>query len=186
MFGTLCQILKTRPATIHLTAIDEDGAVVEMHLSAQAARLLKLDLHADPPSPARLRELIALGEAAVEDAPGEGGLGAKAPVLTAATGATTLACPDCGLTYGAFIDSNRFGCATCYTAFEEHLDTALEEIHGARTHVGRVPSGMTPDAEARCEHRRLLQQQLDEAVADERFEEAARLRDELQGLDEAR
>lgn len=182
VFGTLCQILKTRPATIHLTAIDVDGTVEELHISAQAARMLELDLHGDPPDAARIRELVALGEKAITAAPSGDDNSTKAPILTAATGATTLACPDCGLSYGAFVDTNRFGCASCYTAFEENLDAALQELHGANTHVGRMPSGVRPDDEARRQHRLVIQQQLDEAVADERYEDAARLRDELQSL----
>lgn len=179
VFGTLCQISKTRPATIHLTAIDEDGEVVELHISGQAARLLGLDLHNEPPAADRIRELLALGEDALKDVPAEIAGTIKAPVLTAATGATTVRCPDCGLTYGAFVDSNRFGCASCYTAFEEHLDTALIDIHGANTHLGRMPSGVSPDAEARDRHRTHLREELEAAVADERFEDAARLRDQL-------
>jgi protein arginine kinase activator len=179
VFGTLCQISKTRPATIHLTAIDEDGSVVELHISSQAARLLGLDLHNDPPDAERIRELLTLGEDALKDLPEEIAGTIKPPVLTAATGATTVRCPDCGLTYGAFVDSNRFGCARCYTAFEDNLESALSEIQGATTHLGRMPSGVSPDAEARERHRAHLRAELDAAVADERYEDAARLRDQL-------
>jgi len=147
--------------------------------------MLELDLHGAPPDAARIRELVALGEEAITAIPSGGGAGStKAPILTAATGATTLACPDCGLSYGAFVDTNRFGCASCYTAFEENLDAALQELHGARTHVGRMPSGAKPDEEARRQHRLVIQHQLDEAVADERYEDAARLRDELRQLED--
>ena len=189
MFGTLCQISKTRPATIHLTAIDVDGQAVELHISQYAARRLGLDLHNDPPGPKRIRELIALGEAALDQSPHDSDVQiSQAPSLTTPTGATTLSCPECGLTYSAFTDNNRFGCANCYTAFSEHLGKALEDIHGARVHIGRVPGANAPDPDnraVRAARLARLRHRLEQAVADERYEEAATLRDQIQQEDES-
>ncbi|MDA3961577.1 MAG: UvrB/UvrC motif-containing protein [Planctomycetota bacterium] len=181
MFGTLCQICKTRPATIHLTAIDTDGSVVELHISSMAARQLGLDLHGDPPSCEQIRDIQRQGEdALLGDEDGEIS-SIKAPTLTAATGATTLSCPDCGLIYSAFAENNRFGCASCYAAFAENLDPALADIHGSNRHVGRVPALNANDAERQVRRRAHLEDRLAQAVEDENYEEAARIRDLLKG-----
>ena len=82
-------------------------------------------------------------------------------------------CPSCGLTVREFRERTRFGCPRCYELFHPALDTLFQRVHGATRHRGRLPGG----AVVRMEDMEELRSRLDRAVADEDFEEAARLRD---------
>lgn len=50
-------------------------------------------------------------------------------------------CPGCGLRVTELQNVSLLGCARCYDVYEELLGPALERLHGASTHRGRLPSG---------------------------------------------
>ena len=92
-----------------------------------------------------------------------------------------LRCDVCGETYQEFQKTGRLGCAHCYAAFGEQLEKTLKSIHGHAHHVGKVPPYL--EGEVRTE-RELdeLRRQMDQAVQDEEFEQAARLRNRIREL----
>ncbi len=90
---------------------------------------------------------------------------------------TANRCPGCGLAFKNYRESSRLGCAQCYQTFARELAPVLRDMHPGVRHVGKVPEG----ARAVVEKER-LDQALTEAVASQRFEEAARLRDRLQAI----
>lgn len=96
-------------------------------------------------------------------------------------------CPSCGLTYRRFLDTGKFGCAHCYEAFDAQLEPIFRKIHYATEYKGKHPqdahlhlkrepvlSQETPESP-----RAALERQIKEAVAVENYEEAARLKKEL-------
>lgn len=91
-------------------------------------------------------------------------------------------CPVCGFTQADFKKTGRLGCSECYNTFTEGLASMLANMHKGTTHVGKAPGN-------RARHRELtarmksLQATLDEAVATEKYEEAATLRDEIRLLE---
>jgi protein arginine kinase activator len=85
-----------------------------------------------------------------------------------------LECPDCGLSYAGFRADGRLGCPGEYDAFRPALEPLLERIHRATRHAGKRP---------RRVERGRLRSELAEAVAGERYEEAARLRDALRAAE---
>lgn len=90
-------------------------------------------------------------------------------------------CPQCGLEFEAFRKSGRFGCAGCYKAFREWIRPLFTRIHGSETYRGPIPEGgpfAGTDAELA-----LLKEQLKTAVAEERYETAATLRDRIRLLE---
>jgi len=93
----------------------------------------------------------------------------------------SVACPDCGMTLIEFRQRGRFGCPKDYEVFTPHLRDLLERIHGATKHVGRVP-GLDPSALERLQRVNELQKELEAAIREEAYEQAARLRDELKSL----
>ena len=96
-----------------------------------------------------------------------------------------LVCSSCGLSYADFEHTGRLGCAQCYCDFADQLKPSLQKIHGRTQHAGRTPKAFVPDpADERNQRMNELRKQMDEAVAEENFEEAARLRDELRALAE--
>jgi len=88
-------------------------------------------------------------------------------------------CSHCGLTYDEFRKHGRFGCHLCYESFSGQLGRLLRRIHGADQHRGKglVPRHRHQAMEAGL---RELQQALSAAVASEAYEQAARLRDQIQ------
>ena len=95
-----------------------------------------------------------------------------------------LACDNCGTTFSEFREHSLLGCPQCYNVFEENLAPLIERAHeGATHHIGKVPRRAGAG-----EHRqqRLLQirRQLSDAVDDENYELAAKLRDEIRQFEE--
>ncbi len=93
----------------------------------------------------------------------------------------TPRCPCCGATQRDFERTGRLGCAQCYEAFEEPLKPILLRVHRGLKHLGKIPSH---SRDTRVLHNRLekLQHDLTAAVADERFEDAAVMRDEINAI----
>jgi protein-arginine kinase activator protein McsA len=97
-----------------------------------------------------------------------------------------ISCPTCGIDFSLYRKTYMLGCPDCYNAMGEALMADIRKFHGATRHVGPAPGSTPPppaddtppplDIEAAL---RLLRQQLEEAVAEEDFERAARLRDEI-------
>ncbi|MBI5852620.1 MAG: UvrB/UvrC motif-containing protein [Planctomycetes bacterium] len=90
-------------------------------------------------------------------------------------------CTGCRLTLGAFKMRGRVGCPRCYETFRPQLVPLLERVHDATAHRGRFPgrpARIAPDPVDLTELRTRLQT----AIAQERYEEAARLRDSLKKL----
>lgn len=95
-------------------------------------------------------------------------------------------CSSCGLSFAEFEHTGRLGCAQCYRDFSAQLKPSLQKIHGRTQHAGRKPKAFVPDPQDELNQRLVeLRHQMDAAVAEENFEEAARLRDELRALTEA-
>lgn len=153
-----CQRCSERPV-IHITEL-EGKAVKEIHLCYKHAQEY-------------LREN--------ESAPAEEGSVAVAAVETISSDAK---CPLCHLTFDEFRSSGRLGCPNDYEVFRNELGPLLENVHGALRHSGKVPKHLPADAQIRT---RLMQlrQELQQAVAVEDYEKAARLRDRIGQLESA-
>ena len=90
-------------------------------------------------------------------------------------------CDQCGMTYAEFQKGGMLGCANCYKAFKVPLTALLQRVHGNTQHAGRVPGGVHSGVSIRMNIDR-LKQKLQRAVADEEYEQAARLRDAIRAL----
>ncbi|MBS0264108.1 MAG: UvrB/UvrC motif-containing protein [Planctomycetes bacterium] len=93
-----------------------------------------------------------------------------------------LVCPTCKITYREFRSQGRLGCAHCYTAFRDELLPLLENIHGDTHHCGKFPKRAPDDSQKRYQLIK-LRNDLRLAIAEESYEEAARLRDQIHGLE---
>ena len=90
-------------------------------------------------------------------------------------------CEQCGMTYLEFQKCGMLGCANCYQAFKTPLTSLLQRVHGNTQHAGRVPGGAHSGTSIRMNIDR-LKQKLQKAVADEEYEQAAKLRDTIRAL----
>lgn len=89
-------------------------------------------------------------------------------------------CPSCGMTEAELRQTGRAGCPECYNTFSDVLTPYIRQVHGADTHLGAKPK----DGEKKTEDPVTeMRAKLGEAVRNENYEEAARLRDEIRRLE---
>lgn len=92
------------------------------------------------------------------------------------------ACTGCGLTLEEFRRRGRLGCADCYETFSAPICELLERVHGSTQHIGRLP-GLSEADWNRMQNLAELRQELEVAIREEAYENAARLRDKIQHLE---
>lgn len=154
---TKCQQCNDR-ATLHITEIEGDG-YNELHLCFKCAQKYLQN--------------------------SEDGDAVTSSPVPEAEGVKTVSkkpCPVCGITFDEFKSSGRLGCPHDYEAFREDLRPLLENVHGASRHVGKVPRRLPADTRAQTQLIQ-LRQEMQQAIAVEDYERAARLRDQIDSLD---
>ena len=161
----LCQSCNEQTATIHLTEITE-GLRVETHLCEACAQKQGLAVKSQIPINELLSTLLAVQS--------ESGAG---PDLSA-----DIQCPSCGITLKQFAEKSLLGCPHDYDVFGEQLKIIIERAHNGNTrHCGKTPSTAPADTRDRIKLMN-LKQQLEDAVRDEDYETAAKLRDMVEKM----
>ncbi|NEZ46585.1 excinuclease [Clostridium niameyense] len=91
-------------------------------------------------------------------------------------------CPSCGTNYREFKEKGLLGCSECYRNFQNTLEPIIKRIQGNIEHIGKIPkkAGQSIILERQILK---LKNQLQECVNTERYEEAAKLRDKIKGLE---
>ncbi|MDO5037249.1 MAG: UvrB/UvrC motif-containing protein [Tissierellia bacterium] len=93
-----------------------------------------------------------------------------------------LSCSHCQTSLEEFKRTSLLGCSHCYETFSGALDKMIPQIQGADYHVGLRPQDKNQDL---IKEIKALEAQLEEAVLEERYEDAAVYRDQIQVLREA-
>jgi len=153
----LCELCKQNEAAVHLKHV-LNGEVKEVHLCSDCASqkgfVAKL-------SPASLTDFLLNMETSRKAEPA----------------VPEISCPNCHMRRSDFRKTSRFGCSACYQSFSEDLVPLLDEFQKGRRHTGKIPAKQMHAVKLA-----VLQKQLDASVEVQNFEEAARLRDEIQAL----
>ena len=92
-------------------------------------------------------------------------------------------CPGCGATWRDIVDLGKARCPECYRTFADELDATVRSMHGNVTHAGRAPQRLRA-AHEKENQLADLKKQLKEAIEQEKFEDAAALRDKIHALEE--
>lgn len=92
-------------------------------------------------------------------------------------------CSVCGFTPQKFQQVGRLGCSECYQSFSEDIIGRLSSMHRGLFHIGRSPAGAYQGSQ-RAKRLQEMEKTLRDMVANENYEEAARLRDEIRKLQE--
>ena len=156
----------SKPATLHITEL-RDGHVEALHLCEACAH----DYLSSSDS-------VEVSEAAESFAQKLAEVTSDADLEQL----DQLVCSNCGITFREFRGQGRLGCPHDYIAFEQELMPLLESIHGETQHTGKVPQ-RAPDASKRQYRLIKIRSKLRTAIEDEAYEDAARLRDEIQVLE---
>lgn len=91
-------------------------------------------------------------------------------------------CDGCGTTFLEFKNHGKLGCDHCFEAFSGYLDKTLKNYHGASTHTGKIPKRSGEGLKLKKE-KESLKTELQRAIIEERYEDAARLRDKIKELE---
>ena len=156
-----CQKCQQREATVHYKS-NINGAVTEAHLCPECAGKSGYDTAFDPFG-TMLSDFLR-------------------PWRSLSAGQSSE-CPFCGATEKSIADSGKAGCARCYDLFSDLFDPYIRRIHGRAEHTGKIPATAGQELRQRREKER-LQRELKEAVEQQRYEDAAKYRDQLNALQE--
>lgn len=107
-------------------------------------------------------------------------------------------CKTCGMTYNDFINTGMFGCSDCYDTFSGPIDSLLKNLHGTAKHIGRGAKNVNELLNKKSNNKASknnengkdeknsqledLQKELDKAIKEERYEDAAKIRDKIKEM----
>jgi protein arginine kinase activator len=100
-------------------------------------------------------------------------------------------CHMCGQTFMDYNREGKLGCPECYADMKDSLNNVIISYHGDNKHVGKSPCNFSNtqiemiekiEVENECSLDE-LQMELEKAVFDERYEDAAFLRDKIRNFD---
>lgn len=156
-----CDVCKTNQATVFLTQI-VDGKMQKVNLCESCSK----EKGVTDPTGFALADLLL-------------GLGAAQEIEK---GGSSEKCPVCGFSQGDFKKTGRLGCAHCYETFDEGLASLLKAMHKGVAHVGKIPARLIKSMRLDAEMKQ-LHQNLESAVAEENYESAAEIRDQIKQLE---
>ncbi len=171
----LCENCGQRPATIHQTIIS-DGNKTETHFCEVCAREKGVP------------DMLAQGNFSFPNLSihqllssflGQDPFGGTA---VAPKAQAEPRCTRCGMAYSEFAETGRLGCAQCYDDLDLHLAPLIKRIHGTLQHAGKAPK-RTGGVLRKRRDLAGLRQELTLLVGQEKYEEAARLRDRIRELE---
>jgi protein arginine kinase activator len=158
-----------KSATFHITELT-GGKPQELHLCEEHARQYLTQSEDEPavtPSLAGvLAHQLAVGQTAEELARLD-----------------QRSCPVCGITFYEFRNQGRLGCPYDYLCFQKELEPLIINIHGETEHIGKRPGQYSEGTEQRTQLIR-LRREMKEAIDEENYERASKLRDEIRTVDE--
>lgn len=144
----------SKTATLHITEVLPHDKFEELHLCEECA---KKHLY-----PTAVSKKAVAGES--EDPGGK-------------------VCEVCGIKFVEFRNTGRLGCPHDYDSFKPELVPLLESIHGEPKHQGKTPRRL-PREKAEQQELAQLRRKLQQAVTDEKYEEAAKLRDRIRRIEQ--
>lgn len=92
-----------------------------------------------------------------------------------------LTCPACGFTSAQFKKIGRMGCPVCYDTFRHGLESLLSSMHKGTTHIGKTPAHIAA-INITTTTLEDLRQSLGTAIAEERYEDAANLKKQIDAI----
>ena len=177
----LCDDCRKNDASIHIRRIVEDQVEI-INLCSECAKARGLDKKTE-------KDLAKLVFSMTSNLMGKKHESSRQQSQKALDLSHSVTCPECGMTLESFSKSGRFGCSECYAAFAEILPPIIESVQRGKQHAGRIPpaeasaTGEPSPRSSGHERLRFLREELSRAVATESYEQAARLRDEINELE---
>jgi protein arginine kinase activator len=159
-----------KPATFHITDIVAKGKFRDFHFCDEHARQHLAPPEESPDNP----PISELAKKLIEKQPG---------AKIESSPADKQVCPVCQITFLEFRNSGRLGCPYDYEVFRDELMPLLESIHGETRHSGKVPKRAPRNTQQQTTLIQ-LRNELKRSIAAEDYETAARLRDQIKGIEQ--
>ena len=157
----LCDVCQKTEASVYLTQI-VDGKMQKVNLCEACAK----EKGVSDPTGFAMADLLL-------------GLGATQQIERSQH---SEKCPVCGFTQADFKKTGRLGCSACYDTFAGGLADLLKGMHKGLRHTGKMPAALSRRY-AMTDRVKSLESRLQKAVKAEQYEDAARLRDEIQKIE---
>lgn len=170
-----CEKCSNAEATIHLTEIIKD-VKSEVHLCESCAKEIGLNSEISnfTLSIPEMLSFLNLNEIDEID--------------------NTGICLNCGMSYIDYNKSGKLGCPQCYDSFNNSISAIILNYHSSDKHIGKTPCNVKVPVrrEIAKEGKQEMvfsnqltdfKRQLDLAVSDERYEDAAIIRNKIQDIE---
>ena len=111
----------------------------------------------------------------------------------------TLKCNSCGYTFDDIAKTGRLGCKDCYDIFQDRLEPIIKRIQGSNKHIGRIGKVIGSKIENSMHKKEKnivenknekqisklekLESDLKQAIKEERYEDAAKIRDAIKKIE---
>ena len=156
-----CDVCQQKEATVFLTQI-VGGKMQKVNLCEACSK----EKGVNDPTGFALADLLL-------------GMGAAQEIERSPSGVT---CSWCGFTQADFKKTGRLGCSACYDVFAESLESMLKNMQKGSEHVGKSPASLVKNRQMDAQIKN-LQSSLERAVAEEEYEKAADLRDQIRRIE---
>ena len=92
-------------------------------------------------------------------------------------------CPNCKTDFSLITKTGKVGCPICYETFKTELLPYIKRVHGSTIHQGKIPNKAPLIVKPKNQTVYELKMQLSRMVAEEKYEEAAVIRDKIKELE---
>lgn len=162
-----CDICKKREATIFITEII-NGEKKALHLCFECATNLGLkgilkELNI-PYDENIIKKFLSLMPGFIDEVKDE------------------KVCNICGTKFEEFKKSGFLGCSNCYNTFKDDLRPIILNLHGSMKHTGKRKGEKFTPKTTIDEKIKKLKKELEYAIEEERYEDAAKIRDKIKEL----
>ena len=92
-------------------------------------------------------------------------------------------CSVCGAKFSDIAKTGKMGCGECYKTFKDEILPYIKRVHGATTHAGKIPNRAPLIVRPKEKTVADLRQELSRLVAEEKYEQAALVRDKIKEME---
>ena len=158
----LCEKCGKNTATMHIHSV-VNGVAREMHLCAECAAKEGIGT---PDNSFNSMLASMFGDA----------LAFKSPV-------DQVRCKCCGSTFADISKSGKAGCPECYKTFYNEFLPYIKRVHGSVKHIGKAIGVNSDETAEHTDTVDSLKEKLAKLVSEEKFEEAASVRDKIREME---
>ncbi|HUV07750.1 MAG TPA: UvrB/UvrC motif-containing protein [Spirochaetia bacterium] len=162
-----CDVCRSEEATIHVKQVTGDDEV-ELHLCEKCATLKGITTGKEG-SDLSISTLLN---------------GVVDVRKISSNSSAKKVCIRCGMTFQNFKKRGRLGCNECYSVFSKEIGRIIVRMFGKTRHTGKYPKRLLAYKTFLIDLEE-LKKNLEKAVKEENYEEAAKLRDRIKELETA-